>query len=101
MNPRDIIIRPVITERSLEFVRVEEGKQRKYTFEVANVNKIEIAKAFEACFEGTKVVKVNTVSVRGKYRRQGKYEGYTPSWKKAIITVTADSKSIEIFEGML
>lgn len=100
MNARDIIIKPIITERSLAGV-TSEG-ERKYTFRVANgVNKIEIAKAFMECFPGTTVVKVNTISVRGKYRRQGRYEGYTASWKKAIITVTADSKPIEFFEGML
>lgn len=97
MTARDIIVRPIITEHSME--GVHEGK---YTFEVADVNKIEIAKAFEACFPGTTVKKVNTVSVRGKFRRQGRGNGgYTKSWKKAIITVTADSKPLEFFEGML
>ncbi len=97
MNPRDIIIRPIITERSMEGVHMG-----KYTFEVADVNKIEIAKAFNACFPGTVAKKVNTVSMRGHFRRQGRNNGgYTKSWKKAIITVTEDSKPIEFFEGML
>ena len=95
MNAYDIIKRPVFTEKSLA------GAQNKvYTFEVADVNKIEIAKAVEAVFPGVKVKKVNTMNVRGQLRRQGRYEGYTPSWKKAVVTLTEDSKAIEIFEGM-
>lgn len=74
---------------------------KKYTFEVAKAaNKIEIAKAVEELFK-VKVAKVNTVSMRGKLRRQGRYEGYTKSWKKAYVTLTADSKPIEFFEGMM
>ena len=92
----DIIIRPIITERSMEGVR-----NNKYTFEVdKKANKIEIAKACEEVF-GIKVKKVNTLNMRGKYRRQGKNEGYTSDWKKAIVTITADSKTIEFFEGMV
>ena len=93
----DIIIRPVITERSMAG-----AQQKKYTFEVAkNANKIEIAKAIAEVFDGVKVAKVNTMHVRGRMRRQGRFEGYTPSWKKAIVTLTEDSKSIEFFEGMM
>ena len=74
---------------------------KKYTFKVAkDANKIEIAKAVEDLF-GVKVAKVNTVSVRGKLRRQGRFEGYTASWKKAIVTLTEDSKTIEFFDGMM
>ena len=74
---------------------------KKYTFEVAkSANKIEIAKAVEELFK-VKVAKVNTVNVRGKLRRQGRYQGYTRSWKKAYVTLTEDSKSIEFFEGMM
>ena len=74
---------------------------KKYTFEVAKAaNKIEIAKAVEELFK-VKVAKVNTVSMRGKLRRQGRYQGYTKSWKKANVTLTADSKPIEFFEGMM
>lgn len=96
MIAHDIIIRPIITEKSMI------GAVNKvYTFEVAkSANKIEIAKACEEVFK-VKVAKVNTLSVRGKYRRQGRYEGYTKSWKKAIVTLTEDSKPIEFFEGMM
>lgn len=96
MEPRDIIIRPIITEKSISGVA-----DKKYTFEVdKSANKIEIAKAVEEIFK-VKVVKVNTVNVRGQLRRQGRTQGYTRSWKKAIVTLTPDSKSIEIFEGMM
>lgn len=97
MTARDIILKPVITEKSMIGVATE----KKYTFKVANkANKIQIAKAVEEIF-GVKVAKVNTVSVRGRLRRQGRNEGYTPSWKKAYVTLTEDSKTIEFFEGMM
>ena len=74
---------------------------KKYTFQVAkNANKIEIAKAVEELFD-VEVAKVNTINVRGKFRRQGRHEGYTPSWKKAIVTLTEKSKTIEFFEDMM
>lgn len=96
MAAQDIIIRPVITEKSMAGLA-----QKKYTFEVAkDANKVEIAKAVEELFK-VKVTKVNTMNVRGQMRRQGRYEGYTPSWKKAIVTVSEDSKPIEFFEGMI
>ncbi len=96
MISHDIIIRPIITEKSMIG-----ATEKKYTFEVAKTaGKIEIARAVEEIFK-VKVAKVNTVSVRGKYRRQGRSEGYTKSWKKAIVTLTADSKNIEFFEGMM
>ncbi|MBE6753606.1 MAG: 50S ribosomal protein L23 [Ruminococcaceae bacterium] len=96
MNARDIIIRPVITERSMKGIT-----ENKYTFEVArSANKIEIKKAVEECFPGTIVAKVRTMNVRGRLRRQGRTEGYTPSWKKAIVTLAEGSKSIEFFEGL-
>ncbi len=95
--PQDIIIRPIITERSME--NLQAGK---YTFEVLkDANKIEIAKAVESLFSGVMVSKVNTINVRGKKRRQGRSEGYTSSWKKAIVTVKEGSKSIEFFDGMI
>ena len=73
----------------------------KHTFKVAKTaGKIEIAKAVEEIF-GVSVKKVNTINVRGQYRRQGRTGGYTPSWKKAIVTLTEDSKTIEFFEGMM
>ena len=97
MNARDIIIKPIITEKSMAGVATE----KKYTFQVAKkTTKIEIAKAVEEIF-GVKVSKVITVNVRGRLRRQGRSQGYTPSWKKAYVTLTADSKTIEFFEGMM
>lgn len=96
MAAQDIILRPVITEKSMTG-----AVDKKYTFEVAkSANKIEIAKAVEELFK-VKVAKVNTVNVRGRFRRQGRSEGYTPSWKKAYVTLTEDSKNIEFFEGMM
>ena len=96
MISHDIIIRPVITEKSMIG-----ATEKKYTFEVAKTaGKIEIANAVEEIFK-VKVAKVNTLNVRGKFRRQGRSEGYTRSWKKAVVTLTADSKKIEFFEGMM
>ena len=59
------------------------------------------AKAVAQVFDGVKVAKVNTIHMRGRLRRQGRFEGYTKSWKKAVVTLTADSKAIEFFEGMM
>jgi len=74
---------------------------KKYTFEVAkDATKIDIARAVEELF-GVQVQKVNTMHVRGRLRRQGRSQGYTPSWKKAIVTLKEDSKTIEFFEGMM
>ncbi len=101
MDPKDIIIRPIITEKTMAGMNAAEGESIKYTFEVADVNKIEIAKAVEACFPGVKVIKVNTMHVRGHRRRQGRYEGMTREWKKAIVTLSPDSKPIEFFEGIV
>ena len=95
MNAHDIIIAPVITEKAMAGLG-----EKKYTFRVAKgVNKIEIAKAAEEIF-GVKVAKVNTISMKGHKRRMGKFEGYTSDWKKAVITLTEDSKTIEFFDGM-
>ena len=92
----DIIIRPVITEKSMEAVA-----DKKYVFEVAkDANKVEIRKAIEQIF-GVKVLSVNTISMKGRKRRMGRSEGYTSDWKKAIIRLTEDSKTIELFEGMV
>ena len=97
MTARDIIIKPIITEKSMAGVATE----KKYTFKVdKKATKIQIAKAVEEIF-GVNVAKVNTVSVRGRLRRQGRTQGYTPSWKKAYVTLTPDSKTIEFFEGMM
>lgn len=96
MVAQDIIVRPVVTEKSMMGTTI-----KKYTFEVhKNANKIEIAKAVEEIF-GVKVKKVNTLHVRGQLRRQGKTQGYTQSWKKAVVTLTEESKNIEFFEGMM
>ena len=95
MNAHDIIIAPVITERSMTGI-----ENKKYTFKVAkNADKVSIAKAVEEIFKVT-VVKVNTMNVRGQERRMGRYSGYTPSWKKAIVTLSESSKPIEFFEGL-
>ena len=92
----DIILKPVITEASMQGIA-----NKKYTFQVAkDANKIEIAEAVVELF-GVKVAKVNTINVNGKYRRQGIKGGYTPDWKKAIVTLTEDSKSIEFFDSMM
>ena len=95
MNARDIILAPVITEKSVAAL-----SEKKYTFRVADgANKIEIAKAVEEIF-GVKVAKVNTISMKGKLRRMGRHEGYTSDWKKAVVTLTEESKTIEFFDGM-
>ena len=92
---QDIIIAPVITEKSMAGIA-----DKKYTFKVAkDANKLEIADAVEELFK-VKVAKVNTVSMRGKKRRMGRYEGKTASWKKAIVTLKKDSKTIEFFDGL-
>ena len=94
--PQDIILRPVITENSMEGMQY-----KKYTFKVAkDANKIEIAQAVEKLFNGTKVAKVNTVNCKGRAKRVGQHAGYKPDWKKAIVTLTEDSKGIEFFESM-
>ena len=92
---QDIILKPVVTEESMLGTAM-----KKYTFVVAkDANKIEIAKACEELFD-VKVQKVNTVNVRGHLRRYGRFEGYTSAYKKAVVTLTEDSKTIEFFDGM-
>ena len=97
MNAYDIILRPVITEQSMESVA-----DKKYVFQVAvGANKTEIKAAVEEIF-GVKVSKVNTVRMQGKVKRTGAYPaGKRADYKKAIVTLTADSKTIEFFEGMI
>ena len=92
----DIVIRPIITEQSMEDLDI-----KKYAFEVAkDANKVEIKKAIEEIFDVT-VIKVNTINVCGKAKRTGAYPvGKTASWKKAIVKLSADSKNIDLFEGM-
>ncbi len=93
----DVIIRPIITERSMAG-----AADKKYVFEVLPAaGKIEIKKAVEEAF-GVKVAKVNTMTVHGKMKRMGAGRpGYTKDWKKAIVQLTEDSKTIELFEGMV
>ncbi len=93
---QDIIIKPIITERSMEGLQMG-----KYTFKVAkNANKIEIANAVEELF-GVKVAKVNTLNCKGRFKRMGQSTGYKPDWKKAIVTLVEGSKTIEFFDGMM
>ena len=93
---QDIILKPIITEESMMGIMT-----KKYTFKVAkDANKIEIAKAVEAVFPGTKVAKVNTMNVLGKVKRMGRNEGYTPDRKNAIVTLKEDSKPIEFFNSL-
>lgn len=95
-SAQDIIIKPIVTERSMEGLQ-----EKKYTFKVLKTaNKIEIAKAAEELF-GVKVAKVNTMNCNGKSKRVGMKSGYTSDWKKAIITLEEDSKTIEFFDGMM
>ena len=92
---QDIILKPVITEASMDAMA-----DKKYTFKVAaGATKPEIAKAVEELF-GVKVACVNTVSMKKKPKRLGVHFGYTSDWKKAIVTLTADSKTIEFFDGL-
>ena len=96
-NVYDIIIRPIITERSMADVA-----NKKYVFEVAkDAGKVEIKKAVEEIF-GVKVKSVNTLTVSGKEKRQGAGRpGMTKTWKKAYVQLSDDSKTIEFFEGMV
>ncbi|MCI1982118.1 MAG: 50S ribosomal protein L23 [Oscillospiraceae bacterium] len=96
MTAQEIIIRPVVSEKSMSGIG---GK--KYTFRVAmDATKIDISRAVEELFD-VKVAKVTTVHVRGRFRRQGGNQGYTSAWKKAVVTLKPDSKGIEFFESMM
>ncbi len=96
MNSYDVVKRPIITEHSMD-----QMADRKYTFEVApEANKIEIKKAVEEIF-GVKVEKVTTMRVLGKIKRMGANSGKRPDWKKAIVKITEDSKTIEFFDGLM
>lgn len=93
---QDIILRPVITEESMMGTA-----EKKYSFKVAkDATKPEIKEAVEKLF-GVKVAKVNTMNCKGHLRRYGRFEGYTESWKKAVVTLAEDSKTIEFFDGMM
>ena len=97
MTAYDIVIRPIITERAMAG-----AADKKYVFEVAkSAGKVEVKKAVEEIF-GVKVAKVNTLNMQGKEKRTGRFPaGRRPSWKKAMVTLTEDSKTIEFFEGMV
>ena len=95
MTVHDIIIRPVLSEKTYADIA-----NKKYTFEVAKgANKNHIKQAVEEAFS-VKVASVNTSNVYGKIKRQGKHEGLTGNFKKAIVTLTADSKSIAFFDSL-
>lgn len=96
MTSYEIIKKPIITENSMD-----QMAERKYTFEVAKeANKIEIKKAVEEVF-GVKVEKVTTMRVLGKVKRMGANSGKRPDWKKAIVKLTENSKTIEFFDGLM
>ncbi|MBE6999058.1 MAG: 50S ribosomal protein L23 [Clostridia bacterium] len=96
MNKYDIIKKPIITEKSTAGIM-----ERRYTFEVAKeATKIDIKNACEEIF-GIKVKSVNTINVKGKEKRMGIHTGFRPDWKKAIVTITEDSKTIEFFDSMM
>ena len=92
----DIILAPVITEASMDGIA-----NKVYTFRViSDATKAEIATAVETLFKGTKVAKVNVINMKKKPKRVGYHAGYTSEWKKAIVTLTSDSKAVEFFEGL-
>ena len=93
MDARDVIIRPVVTEASMDAMG-----DKKYTFDVAlDANKVLVRQAVEEAF-GVKVKQVNIMNVSGKKKRQGRYVGFTAKRRKAIVTLTADSDEIKIFD---
>ena len=93
---QDIIIKPIITEASMDGMA-----DRKYAFKVLkSATKPEIANAVETMFKGVKVADVNTINMKSKPKRLGVHFGYTSEWKKAVVTLTADSKTIEFFDGL-
>lgn len=93
MELTEVVLRPIVTEQSVGLL-----EKNKYTFEVdRRANKTHIKQAVEAMFEGVKVKNVNTVNVKGKPKRMGRYQGYTRRYKKAIVTLTPESKTIELF----
>ncbi|MFW5647704.1 MAG: 50S ribosomal protein L23 [Candidatus Alkaliphilus sp. MAG34] len=95
INPHDVIIRPIITETSMN-----EMANKKYTFVVdRRANKVEVKRAVEKIFD-VEVEKVNTINMRGKIKRMGANKGKRTDWKKAVVKLTPESKEIEFFEGM-
>ena len=96
MAPEDIILKPVLTEKATDGIA-----DKRYTFTVLRTaNKTQIKIAVEKMFS-VKVKSVNTVTQRGKLKRMGRNEGYTPTTKKAIVTLTDDSKAIEFFSALM
>lgn len=96
MNYHDIIIRPVLTEKSYDMIGA-----KTYTFVVdKKANKTDVKQAVEAVFPGVQVEKVNVVNKVGKIKRQGRFEGRRPSVKKAYVTLKENSKGIEFFDSM-
>ncbi len=96
MNTYEVVKRPIITEHSMD-----QMADRKYTFEVAKeANKIEIKNAIEEIF-GVQVEKVTTMRVLGKIKRMGANSGKRPDWKKAVVKLTENSKTIEFFDGLM
>ena len=95
-SPYDIFVKPVVTEASMDMLA-----EKKYTFKVAtDANKVEIKKAVEEIFD-VKVEKVTTMNFDGKLKRMGRFEGRRAAYKKAVVKLTADSKTIEFFESMV
>ena len=94
-TPYDVIIKPVISEKSMD-----DAQQKKYTFKVAvDANKTEVKHAVEEIFD-VEVAKVNIMNVKGKKKRMGRFEGMTSASRKAIVTLTPDSKEIEFFQSL-
>ena len=94
---QDIVIAPIITEKSMSVIA-----DKKYTFKVAtDANKVEIKNAVEKIFSGVKVEKVTTISVKGKEKRMGYNYGKTAAWKKAIVKLAPESKTIEFFDSLM
>ena len=95
LNPHDIIVKPIVTEKSMD-----DMAEKKYTFKVMKkANKVQIANAVETVF-GVKVEKVYTMNMTGKKKRMGRFVGKRSDWKKAIVKLTKDSKEIQFFEGL-
>ncbi len=96
LNYYDVLLKPVITEKSMDMM-----VDRKYTFLVhPEATKVQVKEAVEKMFAGTKVLKVNTLNQAGTKKRRGMTVGQTAKTKKAIVTLTAESKEIDFFEGM-
>lgn len=96
LNYYDVLLKPVITEKSMDMM-----VDRKYTFTVhPEATKVQVREAVEKMFPGTKVLKVNTMNQLGTNKRRGTTTGQTAKTKKAIVTLTAESKEIDFFEGM-